>query len=125
MRRGSAGIVVVALTAALAAAPAGARVGCSSGATVVRDGSLRILGVALPQVGRRARVGLYACLRGGATTAIGQSGDPGHPEDSDVEQVVFDGRRHLATLTLRGDGRARYRVFDLRRRRQVTVARSA
>jgi hypothetical protein len=118
-------MLVVALTAvALAAAPAHARVGCSSGATVVRDRALRILGVPVPQPGRRAKVGLYACLRGGPTTAVGQAGYPGHPADSDVEQVVFDGHRYLATITLRGNGTSRYRVFDLRRRRQATLARS-
>jgi hypothetical protein len=43
-----------------------------------------------------------------------------------VDVVAFDGARYLATITVRDSGTgARYRVFDLRRHRQVTIARSA
>jgi hypothetical protein len=122
MRRGWLGTVVVALVAATPAGPAHALTGCSSGTTVVRDGRLRIVGVRVPKARERDRVGLYACLGRGRPTYIGQSGYTSKPHDVDVETVVFDGRRYLATRAWRSFSTTTYRVVDLRRHRMVTAA---
>ena len=115
-------VAAVLAAAALATPPAS----CASARTVVLDGPLRIVGTRVPTQHKRDRVGLYACLRGGRPTAIGQSGYPGFSGATDVDVVTFDGARYLATITVRDSGTgARYRVFDLRRHRQVTLARSA
>ena len=115
-------VAAVLAAAALAAPPAS----CASAHTIVLDGPLRIVGTRVATRHKRDRVGLYACLRGGRPTAIGQSGYPGFSGATDVDVVAFDGARYLATITVRDSGTgARYRVFDLQRHRQVTLARSA
>ena len=115
-------VAAVLAAAALATPPAS----CASARTVVLDGPLRIVGTRVPTQHKRDRVGLYACLGGGRPTAIGRSGYPGFSGATDVDLVTFDGARYLATITVRDSGTgARYRVFDLRRHRQVTIARSA
>jgi hypothetical protein len=115
-------VAAVLAATALATPPAS----CSAARTVVLDGPLRIVGTRVPTHHKRDRVGLYACLRGGRPTAIGRSGYPGFSGATDVDLVSFDGARYLATLTVRDNGMgSRYRVFDLRRHRQVTLARSA
>jgi len=64
-----AAVVAATVVVFVPAAQGRERITCSSGATVVLDGRLRILGIPVPQPGRRDKVGLYACLRGGRPTA--------------------------------------------------------
>jgi len=122
MRLGWPGAVVVALVAVTPITPAHARTGCSPGTTVVRDGRLHIVGVRVPEARERDRVDLYACLGRGRATYVGQSGYTSKRHDIDVETIVFDGRRYLATRAWRGFSTTTYRVVDLRRHRIVTTA---
>jgi hypothetical protein len=123
--------IVAGCLAAVAIAPSGAakqRVTCSSGATIVLDGRLRIFGV--PFHDRYGTVGAdeYACLgRSGRPLGIGFASESQGTASSDTPIVTFDGKRYLAALSTddgEGGPSASYDVFDLRMRRRVTFAKA-
>jgi hypothetical protein len=121
MRRlGAVTAVAIGLTGVSVAPAAAPAVRCSAGRTVFRDPPLRVFAVPLPD-GSGARE--YACLMPeGQPVRMGIEIFGGHPDQSHVPTLVFDGERFAASVKVGfGEGGAfeRYTVADLERGRVV------